>query len=569
VQRLGHLERVDLAGRPVDGPVADEQASIEQHPNRLDRVQRDALGPLEDAVAQRHRQTGHEPLEQLLHRVLRERLQIPGGDAAPAGSPGRSPLQQLRPRQRDHEQRVVARPLQEVLDEVQQARVRPLQVLEHQHGRIHVGEALEEQAPGGEHLLPVTRVEVAESEQLRQARLDEAPVIGVRQVLVQRRPQLAERRLGRLVLGDPATHPHHVRQRPVGDPLPVGQTAAAVPEHRLDDAVEVLVELPRQPRLADPGDPRHRDQVRLPLLGAGVVEILDLAQLAVAADERRLQALRAERAAHPREHAQRPPERRLALLALQLEGARRLEGDRLLGRPPRRLPDVHRAGPGHRLDARGRVHQVARHHPLALGPDRHRRLAGQHTGPRPQLGRAHLVAERRHGRHEIQCRPHRSLRVVLGRNRRPPDGHHGVADELLHRSAVEPDEPPARLEVAREELAHGLRVAGLRQRREADEVGEEDGDETPLRGRRLARSGRRRPGGSRCSVERRAALPAEANARLVGGAARRAGARERSAAAAAELPAGAVLGPAVRTDHRHRRSLSRSDAEHSPRDGWL
>ena len=96
---------------------------------------------------------------------------------------------------------------------------------------------------------------------------------------------------GWLVLGDPAAHPHHVRERPVRDALAVGEAAAAVPVDVCGDPVEVLVELPGQPRLADPGDPRHRDELRPPLVGADVEEVLDLAQLAVAADERRLQAL--------------------------------------------------------------------------------------------------------------------------------------------------------------------------------------------------------------------------------------------------------------------------------------
>ena len=51
VQRLRHLERLDLARQPVRGAVLDEQAAVEQHPHGLDRVERDALGASEDAVA--------------------------------------------------------------------------------------------------------------------------------------------------------------------------------------------------------------------------------------------------------------------------------------------------------------------------------------------------------------------------------------------------------------------------------------------------------------------------------------------------------------------------------------
>src|SRR5436190_8693872 len=56
----------------------------------------------------------------------------------------------------------------------------------------------------------------------------------------------------------------------------------------------------------------------------------------------------------------------------------------------------------------------------------------------------------------------------------PPDRHHRVADELLHRAAVERDQPLAGLEITGEELAYLLRVAPLGKRRETDQVGEEN-----------------------------------------------------------------------------------------------
>src|SRR5581483_8025308 len=141
---------------------------------------------------------------------------------------------------------------------------------------------------------------------------------------------------------------------------------------------------------------------------------------------------------------------------------------------------------------------------------------------------------------EIERGPYRPLGVVLLRDRRPPDGHDRVADELLHRAAVDLDQAAAAVEIAREELAHLLGVARLRQGREADEVGEEDGDE-PALGSRLRRSRLRR----HTVGERRAALAAETHPRLVRGAARRAADRERRAALPAELPPCRVLEAAL------------------------
>ena len=151
-----------------------------------------------------------------------------------------------------------------------------------------------------------------------------------------------------------------------------------MPVDELRDPVEVLVELPRQARLADPGDAGHRDELRPLLLCAGVKQILDLTQLPIPADERGLQALRLERPADAGDHAHRLPERGQALLALQLERARVLVDDRLLGRPPSGVADVDTAGFRDRLHPRGGVDQIAGDHPLGRGADRHRCLAGQH-----------------------------------------------------------------------------------------------------------------------------------------------------------------------------------------------
>src|SRR5581483_12387125 len=98
-------------------------------------------------------------------------------------------------------------------------------------------------------------------------------------------------------LEDAGPHAHHLRERPVRDALSVRETTSAVPPERAGEAVDVLLELPREPRLADACDPHHRNELRLPLLRARVCQLLHEAQLAVAADERRLEPDRLLRAA--------------------------------------------------------------------------------------------------------------------------------------------------------------------------------------------------------------------------------------------------------------------------------
>ena len=317
-----------------------------------------------------------------------------------------------------------------------------------------------------------------------------------------------------------------------------------MPVHVVDEAVEVLVELPRQPRLADAGDAHGRDEVRRLLVGGGVEELLHEAQLAIPSDERRLEAGRLERALPARHYAQRAMQRHRLLLPLQLVRARSLVDDGGLARPPCRLADEHGSRLRLRLDARRSVHEVARDHALPFGTERDRSLAGEDARAGRKLGRADLVPEGRDGCDEVEGRTNRALGVVLRRGRRPPDRHDRVADELLDGAAVQLNEPAAGVEVAREELAHLFRIAALRQGREADEICEEDRHEAALSGGSGGRSGRGRRGCA--SAERGPALAAELHGWRVGGSAARAGLRKRGSALPAELPARLVFGAARR-----------------------
>ena len=221
-----------------------------------------------------------------------------------------------------------------------------------------------------------------------------------------------------------------------------------------------------------------------------------------------------------------------------------LVGDRCVARAAGRVADQHRSRLGRRLDAGGGVDEVAGDHALALGAERDRGLAGEHPGAHANVG-----AEPLDRRDELERRPDAALGVVLLRDGRAPERHHRVADELLDPAAVALDHVPRRLEVAREQLAGLLGVAALGLRREADQVGEEHGDEAPLgdRGRAQAAAPARAAG--RASA--RAALRAELRRRCDEGPARGAGPGERGPALAAELRSGGV--PSGRRGRARRR----------------
>ena len=265
---------------------------------------------------------------------------------------------------------MVPRPVEQVVDEVQQRRVRPLEIFEDEHRRALLCEPLEEEAPGGEEVFTVGRDAFLEPEQLGEPRLDPGALLGVGEVLLERLPELAGRRLGILLLGDSGPHAHHLGERPVRDAVAVGETAAAMPVDVAHQPVDVALELRREPRLADPGDPENRDEPRPALVARGVEEILDQAQLPLPAHKRRLETGCAALAAARRDHPRGSPERHRLRLALELVRARVLVGDRGLARAPGALSDEHGAGRRGRLHPRGRVDQVSGDHALALGADR-------------------------------------------------------------------------------------------------------------------------------------------------------------------------------------------------------
>ena len=185
---------------------------------------------------------------------------------------------------------MVLRPVDEVLDEVEERAVGPVDVLEDENDRKRLGHALEEEPPGGEEVFLVGRAALLETEKMREARLHEAPLVRIGNVGIDGGAELRRRGDGVLVLEDPRAQAHHLGERPERDSLTVGEAAAAVPPGVRRQPVEVLLELPGEAGLADAADAHHRDEMRSALLGGGVEELLDETQLAVAADERGLEA---------------------------------------------------------------------------------------------------------------------------------------------------------------------------------------------------------------------------------------------------------------------------------------
>ena len=81
--------------------------------------------------------------------------------------------------------------------------------------------------------------------------------------------------VGRLRLGDPGPLADHLGQGPIADALAIRRRAAGVPVGGLGHAIDVLLELPAEPALADAPLADDRHQARLALAHRGVEQVLD------------------------------------------------------------------------------------------------------------------------------------------------------------------------------------------------------------------------------------------------------------------------------------------------------
>ena len=541
-----------VADRPVGAILGSKSTFVEQHPNRLDGVQRHAVRAFEDESHGGIRQARNEAVEALGHHFVTERLEREGDRVAASGSPVRPPIEQVRARERHDEDRMGTAPLEHVVDEVEKARIGPLEVLEEEDRQALVGDALEERPPRREQLLALAGAALLDAEQLEKTRLDPASLLRVGDVLGDGGGDPLARRRRVVGLGQPGPLPDHLAERPERDALAVGGRASLVPVDVLDDAVDVLVELPAQAGLADPGHPDERHQPGSALARGRVQQLLEDPHLGVASNERRLERLAAVRAAPHRDDAIRAPRADRQLLPLEHLLAGGLEGDRHRCGAHRPLVDEEAAGRRRGLESRSGVDHVAGDHALARRADRHGGLAGRDARPQLEVRRIDLGAQLTDREDQLESGANGALGIILVGGRRAERGHDGVTDELLDDAAVSLDDLARHLEVAGQQLADVLGIAGLGQAREAHEVGEEDRDQPPLRhaeGRvlrgRIGRRGRGRwlgEGGSTFAAEE-----------VAGGgrrAARGAAQRQAGATVRAELSAGLIGRSTGRTGHR-------------------
>ncbi len=350
-------------------------------------------------------------------------------------------------------------PCGELVEEIEHAGIRPLQVLEDEECRPVRGELLDDSAGCDEERLPIGRLGPGpKADERSHVRGNVGRLVHAEQ-LRDGCEQLLRGFGGRVAVEDVRHLLQMSGKGGVGAAGPIrGRPAAQRPASQLRDQVAELI---RETRLSDPGRSQDRDQVRTPLLDDPFPRPSKDLELALPTQHRD----GGERPLADRHRGSDcVPDGDRTRLSFRHDRLRRPVLD---GRPraPIGLLTDHDSVHGRaRLQTCGRVHHVAGDHRLAAagaGVERHHRLARVHgdAGPEVQLGvgRIELGESLPNGERGADG----ALRVVAVRERCAEDGHDRVPDELLHQAAEPLDLDPHALVVPVEDGANVLRVEGL------------------------------------------------------------------------------------------------------------
>ena len=278
-------------------------AAFGEHPDELFCVQRIAAGPLQQRALLLDREDG--PVDQraqqprrvfFCERRERDRRGVPLA-AAPVGPA----LEELRPRRRDDEDRHARRPVDQMVDEVQEPVVGPVEILEDEDQRMLLREVLEEVAPRRERLsarVCARRRIAAEPDERTQVRAEPVRVVH----RYERRLQLRGGDVGRIGFEDPRMRLHDLAQRPEADPFAVRERSSVPPPDQLRIGLDDAVELVHEAALADPRCADEGDELGRRFAAHAFERSDERVELAVAADERRTRLLNLDVDARARLH---------------------------------------------------------------------------------------------------------------------------------------------------------------------------------------------------------------------------------------------------------------------------
>ena len=173
-------------------------------------------------------------------------------------------------------------------------------------------------------------------------------------------------------------------------------------------------------------------------------------------------------------------------------GSRRIDGGHSAAVA---LADEHAARGRQRLQPRRRVHDVAHRRVVGAGERADEHLAGVDADAHLDAVAGSSAPCSATNAASVSCirsaGPDGPLGVVLVGDRGAEQGDDGVAEQLVDAPAERLDVGDEALEARLDQALHRLGVEVLGQRRVADEVGEQDGDDAPLLGGEVEAAHRR------------------------------------------------------------------------------
>ena len=390
-----HLELGEIDRERPALTVPEQRSVVHQHADQLADEEGVALARREHPACDRRGQRlGADHVRGEAHGGARvetaERHHL--ADQAARGRERGARLAQLRTRRHEHEQRDARPPLHQVLGEVEQERLGPLEVVDREHDGPLRGER-GEQAPHHEEDLLGQGRRAGEQGVHPDGELGALGVVARDDEGVERRAQgcVVRARLEREARAE------RLRERREG-----GATGgAALGRENARATFELPRELGKEPRLAEPRRAEQHGQAGCGCAGRRVVDRREAPQLVVATHERSRRGAHGplERHHAVRRHGLRPALEREASDALQRHPLR----DQALGR----LADQHVAVLRLLLEARCDVQRIADAGGVVVA---HHDLAGVDRDPEPDPARelAVLPEERAEGALDLHGGAHRA-----------------------------------------------------------------------------------------------------------------------------------------------------------------
>ena len=440
-------------------------------PGELGGEERVALGALADALDRRRVGVRHEGANEGAGLSFVEGLEGNGHRVAARSAPGGAPVEELRPGERDHEEGGAGPRLDDLLDEVEEAVARPVEILEHEHREATRGEAFYRRAPGGEELLALADTDLGlETKGRTHERRDALGLGAVHAAIAETGGDSRHRQVIGRQLEEACEEPTH---REIRDRRAEGQALrgrhAQVRMLRADPAGELLHET----RLAGAGGRADGDELR-PRFGER--------------PRRRKGQLR-EVGPPPDECAARPPRRRIRDdrfeqragdrlgLPLHGHGARRREAEPRCGGGDGACADEDLAGRSRLLEPCGDVDRVPGDEEIPPRLARCDDLAGVEPDPQGERRRDWIGG---HGFTEREGGAERAIGIVVVRLGDAEDRHDRVADELLDGPAAVTDHARGGGVIGGHDRPDVLGIAGVGERGRARDVGEQDRDDAAL-----------------------------------------------------------------------------------------